>query len=210
MISVIDCGMGNIGSVVNILKHIGAQVEVISSSEEVLKATKLLFPGVGHWDNGVAKLNQSGLREALNIAVLENKTPILGICLGMQLLFKSSEEGQQEGLGWIPGKISKFDFKKINSLLNDKKLRIPHMGWNIITPCIEHSIFNNFSNDPRFYFVHSFHASGVPNENKLMTSQYGYEFVCAVHKDNIWGVQFHPEKSHKFGMTLLKNFVENI
>ena len=128
----------------------------------------------------------------------------------MQLLFKSSEEGLLEGLGWIPGKISKFDFKTMNHSLNDKKLRIPHMGWNIIRPAIEHPIFEHFTNDPRFYFVHSFHAKNVPNENQLMTCQYGYEFVCAVHKDNIWGVQFHPEKSHKFGMALLKNFVEKI
>ncbi|WP_335903755.1 imidazole glycerol phosphate synthase subunit HisH [Shewanella algae] len=212
MISVIDCQMGNIGSVVNIIKHIGHDVKIITSAEEVLAAEKLIFPGVGHWNNGVANLNTSGLKPALYEAVLEKKTPILGICLGMQLLFKESEEGDQEALDLIPGSITRFRFDESHQdpINPERKLRIPHMGWNVVNPVHQHPIFSDWADESRFYFVHSYHANHVPPENQLMTCHYGYEFVCAVHKENIWGVQFHPEKSHKFGMRLLKNFIEKI
>nr|BCN22188.1 imidazole glycerol phosphate synthase subunit [Vibrio cholerae] len=208
--------MGNIGSVVNIIKHIGYPVQVISSKEEVLNAEKLIFPGVGHWDNGVKKLNESGLKSAILEAVNERKIPLMGICLGMQLLFKTSEEGDKEGLGIIPGHVKKFDFTALSSdlLTGSSRLRVPHMGWNVVKACQEESIIlsklKDLDDETRFYFVHSFYASDVPNEYQLLTCNYGHDFVCAVNKDNVWGFQFHPEKSHKFGMQLLRNYAELI
>lgn len=216
MISIIDCQMGNIGSVVNIIKHIGHPVQVISTKEEVLQAKKIIFPGVGHWINGVKKLNESGLKPAILEVVNERKIPLMGICLGMQLLFKTSDEGDKDGLGLVQGHIKKFDFSGLSAELSTgpSRLRIPHMGWNVVRPCREKEILlaglQDLGDETRFYFVHSFHASDVPEEYQLLTCHYGYEFVCAVNKDNIWGVQFHPEKSHKFGMQLLKNFAEHI
>ncbi|HAS6349104.1 TPA: imidazole glycerol phosphate synthase subunit HisH [Vibrio vulnificus] len=216
MISIIDCQMGNIGSVVNIIKHIGHKVQVISTKEEILQAEKLIFPGVGHWDNGVKKLNESGLKPAILEAVNERKTPLMGICLGMQLLFKTSDEGEQEGLGLVPGHVKKFNFSGVSPelLTGSGRLRIPHMGWNVVQPCrAQAPILNGLKEldeETRFYFVHSYHASDVPAEYQLLTCHYGHDFVCAVNKDNVWGVQFHPEKSHKFGMQLLKNFAESI
>ena len=208
--------MGNIGSVVNIIKHIGHKVQVISTREEVLAAEKLIFPGVGHWDNGVKKLNESGLKAAIIEAVTERQTPLMGICLGMQLLFKTSDEGEKEGLGFVPGHVKKFNFSGVSAdlLTGPGRLRIPHMGWNAVKPCKVHSPILNglkgLDDETRFYFVHSYHASDVPEEYQLLTSHYGDDFVCAVNKDNVWGFQFHPEKSHKFGMQLLKNFAESI
>ncbi|EKO3781213.1 imidazole glycerol phosphate synthase subunit HisH [Vibrio metschnikovii] len=216
MISILDCQMGNIGSVVNIIKHIGHPVQVISTKEEVLQAEKIIFPGVGHWDNGVRKLNESGLKSALLEAVNERKTPLMGICLGMQLLFKTSDEGDKEGLGIVPGHVKKFDFRGLSTelLTGAGRLRIPHMGWNVVMPCREKEVLwtglQELDDETRFYFVHSFHASDVPEEYQLLTCHYGRDFVCAVNKDNVWGFQFHPEKSHKFGMQLLKNFAERI
>lgn len=208
--------MGNIGSVVNIIKHIGHKVQVISTKEEVLAAEKLIFPGVGHWDNGVKKLSESGLKPALIEAVTERKTPLMGICLGMQLLFKTSDEGKKEGLGFVPGHVKKFNFSSVSAdlLTGPGRLRIPHMGWNVVQPCKERSPILNglkeLDGETRFYFVHSYHASDVPEEYQLLTSHYGNDFVCAVNKGNVWGFQFHPEKSHKFGIQLFKNFAESI
>ncbi|WP_159656065.1 imidazole glycerol phosphate synthase subunit HisH [Vibrio atypicus] len=216
MISIIDCQMGNIGSVVNIIKHIGHEVQVISKKEDVLNAEKLIFPGVGHWDNGVRKLNESGLKPAILEAVNARDTPLMGICLGMQLLFSTSDEGNQEGLGLIPGHVKKFNFDTVSGdlLTGPNRLRIPHMGWNIVQPCRERESIlaglEELDDETRFYFVHSYHASDVPKEYQLLTSHYGHDFVCAVNKDNVWGFQFHPEKSHKFGMQLVKNFAESI
>lgn len=208
--------MGNIGSVVNIIKHIGHSVQVISTEKELLQAKKLIFPGVGHWDNGVKKLNESGLKPAILEAVNERRIPLMGICLGMQLLFKTSEEGQQEGLGLVPGYVKKFDFSGVSKdlLTSAGRLRIPHMGWNLVQPCKKQDSMltrlEELDDETRFYFVHSYHASDVPEVYQLLTCYYGYKFVCAVNKDNVWGFQFHPEKSHKFGMQLLKNFAERI
>ncbi len=206
MISIIDCGMGNLGSVKNMLKHIGVESEIISTSEELLKASKIIIPGVGSWDNGVEKLHESGLLDALNIRVLKDKIPVLGICLGMQLLLESSEEGVLPGLNWISGGVKKFDFT--SDEFKGKRLRIPHMGWNIIEINKGSSLTKDFIGETRFYFVHSYHAVVNHQEDILMTCNYGYPFTCAIQKDNIWGVQFHPEKSHKFGMALMKKFAE--
>ncbi len=206
MISIVDYGVGNLGSVSNMLKHLGVENRIVKTPDEVLESEKLILPGVGSWDNGIAKLKHSRLLEALNRRVLKDKVPVLGICLGMQLLFDSSEEGELPGLGWIPGKIGKFRFS--DDQLKSNKLRIPHMGWNVVSPEKKTPLTQFEFDENRFYFVHSYHVVVKNDDHIMMTSNYGYKFVCGVHNDNIWGVQFHPEKSHKFGMVLMKRFAE--
>jgi len=206
MISIVDYGIGNLGSIINMLKHIGVKSQIISTPGELMKAGKIILPGVGSWDNGVKKLNDSGLLKALNLRVLNDKVPVLGICLGMQLLLESSEEGSFPGLGWIAGENKKFDFsaEKFSHL----HLRVPHMGWNVIESNKASCLTNELNGETRFYFVHSYHAVIKDPQDVLMTCNYGYTFTCAIQKDNIWGAQFHPEKSHKFGMALMKKFAE--
>lgn len=206
MISIVDYGVGNLGSVQNMLKHIGVENEIISTPSEIELASKIILPGVGSWDNGIKKLRESGVLDALNQRVLIDKVPVLGICLGMQLLLESSEEGTLPGLNWISGKVKKFDFT--SDQCKEIKLRIPHMGWNVIEPNKSSSFTSDFVGETRFYFVHSYHAVVNHQEDILMTCNYGYPFTCAIQNDNIWGVQFHPEKSHKFGMALMKAFSE--
>lgn len=202
MITIIDYNAGNIKSIQNMLKRIGAKSIISSSAEEIAQAEKLILPGVGSFDYGMKHLQQSGLIEILNEKVISNKTPILGICLGAQLLGNNSEEGIEKGLGWIDMDIVKFDKSKMN-----EQLKIPHMSWNEVTVSKKSKLTEGLEGEARFYFVHTYHMQ-PKNENDVLTkSNYGYEFVSAVEKDNIFGVQFHPEKSHKFGMRLLQNFV---
>jgi glutamine amidotransferase len=200
MIAILDFGMGNIQSIRNMFKKAGIESIVTSNVDEIKAADKYLLPGVGSFDYGMINLKKSSFFRTLEKEVLENKKPILGICLGMQLLTNSSEEGIEKGLGWIDAKTVKFD-------LEDKSLAVPHMGWNKVNPVNQSSIFKNLEEN-RFYFVHSYHVVCNNKENILGTSFYGKEFTCSINKDNIYGVQFHPEKSHKFGMQLLKNFGE--
>lgn len=202
-IVVVDYGMGNLGSIMNMLKKVGARAIRSSSASDVEKAGKLILPGVGAFDAGMRSLSDLGLVPVLNRRVIEGKTPILGICLGMQLLARGSEEGQLPGLGWVDADVLKFRFDGIH----DKGLKIPHMGWNTVEVTAESRLFDDMGPDPRFYFVHSYHVRCNNEENVLARTFYGYEFVSAVTRDNIAGVQFHPEKSHKFGMRLLGNFV---
>jgi len=206
MISIIDYGVGNLGSVKNMLKFLNIESKIITTAEELSTATKIILPGVGSWDNGVAKLTESGLLSVLNKRVLSDKVPVLGICLGMQILLDASEEGELAGLGWIPGEVKKFYFTPEQQTAN--KLRIPHMGWNVTHNKKQTALTQLNDDETRYYFVHSYHAEVANKHHALMTCNYGYEFTCAIHKDNIWGVQFHPEKSHKFGMALMKSFAE--
>jgi imidazole glycerol-phosphate synthase subunit HisH len=201
MITIIDYGAGNVKSVQNMLKKIGVASILTKDVTEIENATKLILPGVGHFDYGMQQLKQSGLIDALNKKVMEEKTPLLGICLGAQMLGNKSEEGTEKGLGWIDMDIVKFD-----ATLLPPHLKIPHMNWNEINIKKSSPILNDLNNESRFYFVHSYHMKPKHNEDILCTSNYGYEFVSGVQKDNIWGMQFHPEKSHKFGMQLLTNF----
>jgi glutamine amidotransferase len=207
LISIVDYGVGNLGSVINMLKHLSIEAEIISTAAQIKKADKIILPGVGSWDNGVSKLIESGLIEALDERVILDKIPVLGICLGMQILLDSSEEGELSGLGWISGKVRKFDFSP--KQIEQQKLRIPHMGWNIVNNKKVATLTPLSKEEIRYYFVHSYHAVVDNDEDALMTCNYGYEFVCAINKGNIWGVQFHPEKSHKFGMALMKLFAES-
>lgn len=204
MIVVIDYGMGNLGSVANIIKKMGYSCTVTSDLNLIAQAEKIILPGVGSFDNGMENLNNKGIAEAITKKVLQDKTPILGICLGAQLMLETSEEGKLPGLGWMKGKVIKFRFaeKQIDQ-------RIPHMGWNQVEIIKQNPVFNNMYENPKFYFVHSYHFSLDNDEAILTTTDYGYEFVSGFSKENITGLQFHPEKSHKYGMLVYKNFLDS-
>jgi glutamine amidotransferase len=199
---IIDYGLGNLLSVKNMFKKIGVNAIISSDFSVIKEAPKLLLPGVGAFDYGMKKIKESGLQDVLNQKVLIEKTPVLGICLGLQIMTKSSEEGMLPGLGWFNAETKKFR-------LENSSLKVPHMGWNEISIKKHSKLFEGMYDDARFYFVHSYQV--VPNDETevLVSAQYGYEFVCGLEKDNVVGVQFHPEKSHKFGMKLLSNFIVN-
>lgn len=203
MVVIIDYGVGNLVSIKNMLGKIGVEAIISSKKDDIINADKLILPGVGSFDYGMTQLNDSGIIQELNDMVLEHKTPILGICLGAQLLTQSSDEGIKSGLGWIKGKTIAFNKAK---LLPEQK--IPHMGWTDVKG-FEHSrLFTNMYNEPRFYFVHSYHLVIENKEDELAYGSYGYDFTVGIERENILGVQFHPEKSHKFGMKLLENFIK--
>lgn len=202
MIGIVDYGIGNVGSILNMYKRLGIEAMLVSLPDQVNEVKKLILPGVGAFDTGMGRLRKAGFEEALSNNVLNEGKPILGICLGAQMLFEKSEEGELPGLGWIRGKVVKFDKSRLNGL------KVPHMGWTDIKVINENSLLNDFHDNPRFYFVHSYHFMPERNEDILATCNYGYEFPCAVQKGNVYGAQFHPEKSHKFGMQVLKNFAE--
>jgi glutamine amidotransferase len=195
--------MGNTASILNMLRKIGVEAEISLEEEKIRSSKAYILPGVGAFDNGVTKLRSSGLFEILEEMVNHEKKPFLGICLGMQMLFDSSEEGTERGLGWLPGDVSRFDFSSIS---NSNK--IPHMGWNEVSVEKENPLFNGLTDENRFYFVHSFHVNCSDPSNISGTSHYGYNFPCSVQKGNIFGAQFHPEKSHRFGMQFMKNLSE--
>jgi glutamine amidotransferase len=200
MIAVVDYGMGNIGSVLNMFKRIDVKdIVVTNRAEELQKADKILLPGVGAFDTGMNHLQQSGLIEVLNEKVLNEKVPVLGICLGMQLITKSSEEGVKPGLGWVNADTKRFKFDPA------LKLKIPHMGWNYVNVKRDNPLIRTGEKN-RFYFVHSYFVDCYDQNDILAQANYGFAFTCALQRDNVFGAQFHPEKSHKFGMQLFKNF----
>lgn len=202
MITVIDYGVGNIGSVLNMIKKVGGQAIASSSLSDIERAEKLLLPGVGSFDNAIRRLSNLGLPEVLRKRVEDGAT-LLGICLGMQLLADSSEEGRLPGLGLVPGEVKRFDFGRENA-----HLKVPHMGWNYVRPVTPHILSRGLEDDARFYFVHSYFFQPEHPDNILFKTNYGNEFASGVKRGNVVGVQFHPEKSHRFGMQLLKNFIE--
>lgn len=203
MIVIVDYGVGNVGSIVNMLRRGGASAIVSAKSEEIRSADGLILPGVGAFDAGMKQLAGTGLMEALSEAVLGRKTPILGICMGMQLFMRASEEGDLPGLGWIDGEVVRFKPDP------QAKLKVPHMGWNTVStePA---ELFHGLEAGSRFYFVHSYYVACSDDREVIGRTQHGLWFHSSVRKDNILGVQFHPEKSHRFGMALLKNFAERI
>lgn len=208
MITVVDYHMGNIGSIANMLTKIGAKAKVSSDADVLRNAEKLVLPGVGHFDRGIANLTELGLVPILEELVLERRVPVLGICLGMQLMCSSSEEGERPGLGWIDAKVRRFD----ESAFPD--IKVPHMGWNRATPKRASSLFpssqlavGDANEPPRFYFVHSYFVDCSHAEDVTAKTSHGLEFCSAFEHQNILGVQFHPEKSHAFGMALFRNFV---
>jgi glutamine amidotransferase len=199
MISIINYGMGNLGSIQNMLKKIGVESKIITKPEELENASKIILPGVGSFDTGMRNLIEGGWLDLLNRKVIIEKTPILGICLGMQLMCNGSEEGELPGLGWFDADVRKF-------ISEEKSFKIPHMGWNIVKPIKESSLFNDNFEVRRYYFVHSYFVQSNNKSDVLANTCYGFDFVSAFERDNLIGVQFHPEKSHKFGLSLLKNF----
>lgn len=201
MLTIVNYGVGNLSSMKNMLKKAGVSCLISSNPAEISSASHIILPGVGAFDTCASKLQQSGLVEILHQKVIVQKTPVLGVCVGHQLLLEGSEEGQLSGLGWIKGKVIKFrnEMLPINT-------KIPHMGWTDVTLSKSSKLFEGMYSEPRFYFVHSYHAQ-LKNENDaLFYADYGYRFVAGVEQANIMGVQFHPEKSHKFGLKLLGNF----
>lgn len=202
MIAIINYGLGNIGSILNMLRVIGERAEIATTPEQLSSADKFILPGVGAFDAGVTRLNESGLSDEIKKQCVNNKKPLLGICLGMQLLGRKSEEGTLSGLNLIPFDNIRFRFE------GGCNLKVPHMGWDVIDIKNECPLTDNLEGQQRFYFVHSYHAKCDSSKNILMTCDYGYEFAAAVVKDNIYGVQFHPEKSHDFGMKILSNFAK--
>jgi glutamine amidotransferase len=200
MIVIVDYGVGNLSSVSNMLRKAGGDVAVSSDPGEILAADKLLLPGVGHFDHGMKMLNASGLREVLDRFALELRRPVLGICLGAQILGKHSEEGVESGLGWIDMKCRRFEAMP--------GIRVPHMGWNQISRKKPSLLLDHMEADARFYFVHSYRMICGEPEDVLATATHGVEFVCAVQRLNIAGTQFHPEKSLRHGLALMRSFVE--
>lgn len=202
MLVIVDYGIGNLASVLNMFKKVGVKEVCISNDLNVIsKASKIILPGVGSFDVGMENLEKSNFISVLNQKALVEKIPVLGICLGMQLLTKRSEEGIKKGLGWIDAETIKFNLNP------DLKLKVPHMGWNYIK-VQQPNLLVDMSSKNRFYFVHSYYVKCMDEKQSLATCCFGTDFTCMVNKDNVFGTQFHPEKSLKFGMTLLANFAK--
>lgn len=199
MIVIIDYGMGNLRSVQKAFERIKVPIKVSSNIDDILNADKLILPGVGHFERGIGNLRERGLYEAINEVVIEKKTPILGICLGMQLMTEFSEEGNCSGFGWMKAKTQKFSFPSGG-------FKIPHMGWNNLSINKTDSLYEAISSDDFFYFVHSYFVSCNDYNDVLAETNYGNKFVSSFQKGNIFGCQFHPEKSHDAGLLILKNF----
>jgi glutamine amidotransferase len=201
MITIVNYGMGNIGSMLNMFKRIGVIAKIESDPEIIQRANKLVLPGVGAFGTAMNCINTvPGLREVLEHKAMVDRIPILGVCLGMQLLTRSSEEGVIPGLGWIPGNTTRFP--------KQNGLKVPHMGWNVALPNAPSLLTAQVGSEPRYYFVHSYCVHVDDPAHSFMRTHYGIDFDSAIGRDNIYGVQFHPEKSHRFGMQILKNFAE--
>jgi glutamine amidotransferase len=200
MIGLIDYGLGNLQAFANIYRRLGIEAAPARTPEDLKRADKIILPGVGAFDWAMTRLNESGLRQALDEEVLEHRKPILGVCVGMQMMGNRSDEGVLPGLGWIDAEIIKFDVATLKG-----STHLPHMGWNDVVPAQADSLFKGLEN-PRFYFLHSYFMVPANNEDILATSEYGARFVSAVAARNIFGTQFHPEKSHHWGIGTLRNF----
>lgn len=200
MIGIIDYGVGNIKAFANIYKNFDMPYKIVKNTDDFDSVTKLILPGVGSFDHAMMSLQNSGMREKLDELVLEKKLPVIGICVGMQMLAKRSDEGVLPGLGWIDGKVKKFNKSKISNG------PLPHMGWSSLNIKDDRDILKGLESSPRFYFLHSYYFECNDKNDVLATANYGEEFECMVHHQNIYGIQCHPEKSHRNGMKLLKNF----
>ena len=198
MIAIVDYGMGNLGSIVNMFKRIGVAAQITGDPDVLARSKKILLPGVGAFDSAMQRIDKSGLRAVLDFKALQERVPVLGICLGMQLLTRSSDEGKCAGLGWVAASTRRFE--------PAAGLKVPHMGWNLVRPAQPHPLTEGLPADSRFYFVHSYYVVVDDERNSVLKTSYGVTFDSAVAHDNIYGAQFHPEKSHRFGMQLLANF----
>ena len=203
MIGIVDYGTGNLSSILKSFEKMGADAKIVSSQNEIELADKLILPGVGHFSSGMEKLNDRDLVNILHDKVLLNNTPILGICLGMQLFANYSHEGNVKGLGWIDAEVKQFDGSAFT-----QPTHLPHMGWNDVVPTTSHPILNGLEINARFYFLHSYYFSEADSKDVLTKTEYNGLYTSSVCRNNIFGVQFHPEKSHHWGERLLKNFAE--
>ncbi len=203
MIHIVDYGLGNLQSFVNMYKRLGFESVRARAAVDLENATKIILPGVGAFDHAMELLAASGMRERLDDLVLVQRVPVLGICVGMQILANSSEEGTGQGLGWVPERVCSFSGNPASATLP-----MPHMGWNDVVPAAGSPLFKGLENDARFYFLHSYYFECSDAANVAARADYGFQFDCAVQNDNVFGVQFHPEKSHHWGAALLKNFAE--
>lgn len=203
MIHIIDYGLGNIQAFLNLYKRLGIEAVRARSADELDGARKLILPGVGAFDHAMDLLNGSGMREPIEQLVIQAKVPVLGICVGMQILADGSDEGVTAGLGWVGGRVRSFHSNPASAALP-----MPHMGWNDVTPSAPSALFHGLENDSRFYFLHSYYFECTNEANAAARADYGFQFDCAVQNKNVFGVQFHPEKSHHWGTALLKNFAE--
>lgn len=202
MISIIDYGVGNIQAIVNIYKSLHIPVKAVKDKDGFESTEKLILPGVGSFDHAMCEFEKSGMKNVVEEMVIQRKIPILGICVGMQMLADRSDEGIKSGLGWISGQVKSF------ATMNLPNLPMPHMGWNDVIPEPNSKLFSGIENDSKFYFLHSYFFECANREDSIATAFYGNNFSCTVNREHIYGAQFHPEKSHRYGISLLKNFAE--
>lgn len=202
MITIIDYGVGNIFAFQNVYKRLNIPTKIAKTVDDLKDVEKLILPGVGSFDYAMSQLNNSGMRERLDELVLVEKVPVIGICVGMQMMGNNSDEGQLEGLKWIDASIKKFDESKIK-----QRTKLPHMGWNDVKP-IKHKLFDGLQEEAVFYFLHSFYFECNNQKDILAVSDYGISFTSAANHENVYGIQFHPEKSHHYGEQLLHNFAK--
>jgi len=203
VITIVDYGLGNVRAFSNMYKRMNIEARVATTAAELADASRVILPGVGAFDHAMTLLDASGMRQTLDALVLERRVPVLGICVGMQILADGSDEGQLPGLGWVRGRV-----RALRSAAGWTGLPLPHMGWNDVVPQPGMPLFRGFENDARFYFLHSFYFECARPEDAAARASYGIDFACAVHAGNVFGVQFHPEKSHHWGGNLLRNFAE--
>ncbi len=201
MIGIVDYGVGNIKAFSNIYKQLNFPYKIVTSRDHFKDVDKIILPGVGAFDHTMMCLEKSGFLETLNDLVLNKKKPILGVCVGMQIMAKSSEEGILDGLGWIEATVKKFNKGGLGC--NNP---LPHMGWNSVNPVVRNPLFKDIDANSRFYFLHSYYFNSASKKHSIALTEYDNQFTCAINQDNIFGVQFHPEKSHYNGVKLLKNF----
>jgi len=201
MITIVDYGLGNINAFLNVYRRLNVQARTARSADDLRDAAKVILPGVGAFDHAMTRLTQSGMREALDDVVLRRRVPVLGVCVGMQMLGRDSDEGRLPGLGWIDGRV-----RSLAALIPAAALPVPHMGWNDVRPTAACRLFDRLAFSARFYFLHSYYFECDRDEDAIARADYGGAFACAVNSRNVFGVQFHPEKSHHYGVQLLKNF----
>jgi glutamine amidotransferase len=203
MITIVNYGLGNVLAIANIYRRLGIPVQEARTAEELATASRIILPGVGAFDWAMTRLERSGMRPALEELVVRRSRPVLGICVGMQMLAERSDEGHLAGLGWIPGEVKRFE-----GIVDGQRRQLPHMGWNDVEPLEESSIFRGMVSGARFYFLHSYYFVPKRAEDVLATTTYGQSYASSVRCGAVFGVQFHPEKSHQWGIQLLKNFAD--